>query len=115
MLLNVKTTTAFWVKIYIAGPVEVYKQICREHCFAKGDCVTFTETDYIYTGGEESGVIIEWINYARFPRTEKEIWDAASELAKQLIEAGCQSSYSIVSPKDSIYCSRRKDVFGEEA
>lgn len=105
---TVKTTSSWWVRIYIAGPAEVLKQVCREHCFNKGDCVNVMETDYIYTGGQESGVIVEWINYGRFPRNEKQMLDIATHLAQKLMVAGCQNSYSIVTPDDSFYCSRKR-------
>ncbi len=55
------------VSIFIAGDYDKAHEICRAHCDAVGLCVTVTATSYIYTGGEEAGVIVGLINYPRFP------------------------------------------------
>lgn len=106
---NAKTTNVPTVRvdIFIAGDLQQAKQVCREWCMEVGACVTVEPTDYIYTGGEESGVRIGFINYPRFPSDEGTITDRAISLADLLMVRLCQQSYSIVSPEETLWVSRR--------
>lgn len=101
------TAPTIRVEIYIAGDIQQAKQVCREFCMAEGACVTIEPTDYIYTGGEEAGVRIGFINYPRFPTTHDELFNKAGRLAEQLMHRLCQHSYSIVSPENTVWYSRR--------
>ena len=103
------TCPTYWAKIYIAGPVPIIEQICREYVM-KGGCVTVTPTNYIYTMGEESGVEIGMINYPRFPKgnPEVELFNQAVELGNNILEQCCQGSYTIMTPQDTYFFSRRK-------
>ena len=38
--------------IFMAGDINIAKQVCREYCFQVGFCITIEPVDYIYTGGE---------------------------------------------------------------
>ena len=67
----VKEVDTYWVRIYMAGDLQIAKHICREFCMV-GLCINISETDYIYTMGEEIGFCVELINYPRFPATEKD-------------------------------------------
>ena len=96
------------VHIYMAGPIDIAKQVCREWCFEVGACVNVDRVDYIYTGGEEAGFKIGFINYQRFPATEDELMESARELGDLLMYACCQESYSIVGPQTTMWVSRRK-------
>lgn len=93
--------------IYIAGDAAIARQVCREHCFAVGLCVTVQPLDYIYTGGEEAGVRIGLINYARFPSDYSALRTKALELANLLMERLCQHSFSLVGPEETEWVSRR--------
>lgn len=93
--------------IFIAGDIDQAKQVCREHCFEVGLCVTVEPLAYIYTGGEEVGVRVGLINYPRFPSTEDDLSAKATALAQKLMERLCQHSYSIVGPKETVWFSRR--------
>jgi len=93
--------------IFMAGDVQIAKQVCREYCFEKGLCVTIEPTTYIYTGGEESGFRIGLINYPRFPSTIEDLSLKASDLASALMIKLCQHSYSIVFPEKTVWFSRR--------
>jgi hypothetical protein len=64
--------------------LDVYK-ICEGFCDKKGLCVSITSTNFIYTKGNEPGVIIGLINYPRFPSTEEEIYNTALDLSSQLL------------------------------
>lgn len=77
-MLN-KTLPTHWARIYIAGPIDVAKQIIRE-----GLCATITPTDYIYTGGEEAGIVVGLIDYPRFPKPVDEITNRAVDLGHKL-------------------------------
>jgi Fe-S-cluster-containing hydrogenase component 2 len=96
--------------IFIAGDIEQAKQACREYCFGCGLCVTIEPVTYIYTGGEEAGVRVGLINYARFPSTKEELKARANGLADLLMKWLCQNSYSIVGPDETDWFSRRSDT-----
>jgi hypothetical protein len=100
---------SYAVSIFIAGDHERAKQICREWCFNIGGCVTVTPTTYIYTGGEESGVIVGFINYPRFPTTPDDLLTKARQLADGLMHGLCQHSYSIQTPETTYWHSRRPE------
>lgn len=98
-----------WATIFMAGPVELAKQVCREFCFEVGLCVTVEPTLYVYTGGEESGFRIGLINYPRFPSTAGEIQEKAEALADRLRGRLCQHSYTIMTPTGTHWRTRRQD------
>lgn len=102
-----KTCNSFSVKIYIAGPIEVAKQIIRRECLVEGLCVTIEPTLYIYSGGEEQGYVVGLINYPRFPKTPKEILDRAEEIGTILLNETFQQSFTIVTPEESLFVSKR--------
>lgn len=93
----------------MAGPLEVAKQICRAFCFQQSLCVNVHATDYIYTCGEESGFVVELINYPRFPTKPEELDATAAKLAEQLREGCCQWSYTVMSPGKTQYVSHREE------
>jgi hypothetical protein len=96
--------------IFVAGDLEVAKQVCREYCFAVGLCVTVEPVAYIYTGGEEVGVRVGLINYPRFPSEPDAIRTKAKELAGKLMERLCQHSYTIAGPDETEWFSRRPEA-----
>lgn len=104
---EIKIASTVRIDIFIAGDIEQAKQVCREFCMSDGECVTVEPVDYIYTGGEESGVRVGFINYPRYPRTAAELLDKAERLAEQLMVRLCQHSYSIVAPGTTTWHSRR--------
>ena len=95
------------VQILIAGDISTAKMTCRKWCMDIGGCVTVEPLDYIYTGGEEAGVRVGLINYPRFPAEPDEIIERAKTLAELLMVDLCQHSYSIVTPENTIWRSRR--------
>lgn len=96
------------IEIFIAGDISQAKQVCREFCMTQGACVTVEPVDYIYTGGEEAGVRIGFINYPRFPSDGGAILEKAARLADLLMNRLCQHSYSIVGPEFTTWYSRRE-------
>jgi hypothetical protein len=104
-----KSAPSFPVSIFVAGDYDKARAICQDHCDAVGLCVTVTRTTYVYTGGEEEGVIVGLINYPRFPQTvlrliEKE----ADELSRKLVEGLHQHSCTIQTPERTTWFSWRE-------
>ena len=97
------------IQIWMAGNVCQAKQVCRQYCLAIGLCVTVTPTEFVYTGGEETGFVVGLLNYPRFPTTPDELLSKARELAEKLRSHLCQHSYLIVSGDKTEWSSCRKD------
>ncbi len=102
------TCDTFWGRIYIAGPVNVAEQIIREFCMS-GFCVNITENKYIYTGGEETGICVEIINYPRFPKKRLFLEQETRRLAKALLDGMHQGSYTVMFPDETEYFDRRDE------
>jgi ferredoxin len=101
-------TLSYPISIFIAGDVQAAEMICRAHCNEVGLCVTVTPTNYIYTGGSQSGVIVGLINYPRFPTEPRVIWNKADELAKLLCAGLFQESCTIQAPDKTMWFSHRE-------
>lgn len=113
--MRTKDAPTIRVDIFIAGDLEQAKQVCREWCMEVGACVTVEPAFYIYTGGEEAGVRVGFINYPRFPSDAEAITARAEDLAELLMYRLCQHSYSIVGPETTRWYSRRPADAGEVA
>ena len=97
------------IKIYIAGDKNVARQVLQEYVM-KGACVSISEEEYIYTMGNETGIVVNIINYPRFPKTDLELLGEAFEIAHLLIEKLHQGSCTVVDYSNSShFISRRKD------
>ncbi|WP_422383299.1 hypothetical protein [Roseibium album] len=104
-----KTEPTFWAEIAIAGDYDDARRTCRKFC-ESGLCVTVTKTSFIYTGGEQSGVLVRLINYPRFPATPAEIEAKAIELAHDLRDHLFQDSFTVITPEKSTWFTRREAV-----
>lgn len=93
--------------IYMAGDINLARDVCRRFCFNEGFCVHIEAADFIYTGGEERGFKIGIINYPRFPLPEEKLRWRAEILAKDLMERLCQHSYCIIGKDETIWFTRR--------
>lgn len=102
------TCETYWVKIYIAGPIEVAKQLIRKCAKQRGMCVTIEPTTYMYTGGEEAGYVVGFINYPRFPKPDIHIWNEAVLLATHLLAETGQDSFTIMDPDKTEWYSERQ-------
>lgn len=96
-------------RIYIAGPIEVAKQILRAECMREGLCVTIEPTLFIYTGGEEHGYVVGLRNYPRFPCGMATLGHRAQEITRALIDATHQHSAMVVGPENTTWYTRRKE------
>lgn len=96
------------VRIYVAGDHAKAQEICREFCSKNGACFFIKPGEYIYTGGQESGVEVTLINYPRFPKASHALENTARELGMRLIEGLHQNSGTIVGPNGTTWLSRKK-------
>lgn len=103
-----KECETYTAKIYLAGPIEVAKQIIRRECLV-GLCVTIEPTTYIYTKGEEVGYVVGLINYPRFPQTADAIFETAVQLGTTLLNETYQGSFTIVATDRTKFFSTRVD------
>lgn len=104
-----RTADTWWVRLYAAGPIEVAKQTIRKFCLEVGLCVNVHATDYIYTGGEETGYVVELINYPRFPVQRYELEETGAALANRLLDDTFQHSILWMDPETTTWISKRKE------
>lgn len=97
------------IQIYIAGDLNKAREICRFYCMEKGLCVNVIPNEYIYTGGSETGVRVEIINYPRFPKQPDELLYTAKELMYDLMFGLCQHSATVQTQVTTYWFSRRKE------
>lgn len=90
-------------RLFICGNITTIKQIVAKFVAENGWCVTVSPTTYIYTGGEEEGVIIEAINYARFPSTREFRRQRIKDLGMMIAKAANQRSFTIQDEAASTY------------
>lgn len=104
-----KTSKSMTVRIWMAGNYADAERICRKFC-KTGMCVSIHPTNYIYTGGEESGFCVTLINYPRFPVSELSVLkDKALGLAYELMAGLYQQSFSIEDPENTTFYSSRPE------
>jgi hypothetical protein len=107
--MKTASTETFWAKIYIAGPIEVAKQIVRADCMREGLCVTIEPTTFMYTGGEEVGYVVGLVNYPRFPSTPDKIVSRARDLMHKLLEGTYQHSAMLMTPETTEWISKKEE------
>ena len=96
------TAKAYSASIHIAGSFMQAETLCRRWVM-RGACVQVIPCSYIYTGGEEEGILVRLMQYPRFPRPEHEILEMAVELGQYLAQELCQVSFSIETPENVVY------------
>lgn len=99
--------STWFAKLFIAGPIQEAKQLLRRECMNEGLCVTIDPTLYIYTGGEEVGYVVGFINYPRFPmplvRGEIDLQNRVISIAEKLMASTYQKSCSLMFPGTTIF------------
>lgn len=103
------TLPTYQIRLYLSGPIEVAKQVIREHALEYPICVTVEPTTFIYTGGEEQGYVVGLLNYPRFPTAPNELNVQARELAELLLDRTFQHSVLIVTPTETTWITKRSD------
>lgn len=103
------TEPAYTVDIFVAGSVADATRICREHCMEIGLCVTVAPTEFVYTGGAESGVRVGLVNYPRFPALPSEIREKAIALAERLMVGLYQTSALVQGSDVVVWVTRRSE------
>jgi hypothetical protein len=99
--MKIKSLKTFTCEICIGGNYDDAIRICKEFCNEIGCCVTCTKTEFIYTNGQESGILIRLVQYPRFPKLDSFISDDALELTKKLINGLYQQSALIISNNET--------------
>lgn len=84
------------VEVFMAGDVGHAMQVIRRFCRDVPCCVTVTPTTFVYMGGEESGFVVGFRNYPRFPSDAYTLRSTAADLADRLRPELAQRSYMIV-------------------
>lgn len=82
--------------------VDEIKKWLQDFCTEVGLGVTITPTEFIYSNGNEPGVIIGLINYPRFPKSVNEIKDTALTIGNNLLKLCKQERLSIVFSDETI-------------
>lgn len=108
-VLITKQARAYAVRIFIGGDPDEAAVWCRTFCDKVGLCVTVTPTEYVFSGGSEKGVIVELINYARFPKDKRDIWGTALSLAFTLKDKLQQGSFTVQDDTRSEFWSSRDE------
>jgi hypothetical protein len=105
--MKTQTEPTYTIRIYLSGPIEVAKQVIREHVLDNPCCVTIEPTTFIYTGGEEAGYVVGLLNYPRFPSTKQRLEGYASNLAHLLLDRTYQHSALIVTPSETTWITKK--------
>lgn len=108
--MKVFDAPTYTCRLYVAGPIEVAKQLLRAECHREGLCVTIEPTLYVYTGGEEAGYVVGLVNYPRFPTMPDALFKRAQAILEMLIEQTHQTSGLLVAPDNTRWISHRKDT-----
>lgn len=101
-------TESYPIQIWVAGDFAKAMEVCRSYCDETGFCVSVSQALYIYTGGQESGVVVGLINYGRFPTTGPALLLRARAIAMRLLDGMGQESCSIQANDKTIWISRRE-------
>ncbi len=110
MTASFKIAPSFNVEIHMAGDINAAGLLIQKYAVNVGMCVTLSPQSFIYTGGREEGFRVGFINYPRFPSHPDEIKAKALALASMLMFELGQHSYSIVTPDETTWVSRREDT-----
>jgi hypothetical protein len=109
--MSVKIVDTFIATIYVGFRDHYTKDICyyqeiynyiQDYVDEVGLCVTVTKTEYVYTRGNEPGIIVGLINYSRFPSHQVDIEQHAITLGEKLRIKCKQMKVTIVMPDKTI-------------
>jgi len=98
---TVKAVSTYTITLFIAGDLAAARAVVRGYCYEHGACFTITPTEFVYTGGEETGVAIGLVNYPRFPCEPHELWSRAEALGRLLLPALNQRTCLLVGANET--------------
>lgn len=104
-----RAAETYWVHIVMSGPIDIAKQLLREECLREGLCVTIEPTVFIYTGGEETGFRVGFVNYPRFQTSKESILARARAVMAKLLDATHQHSAMLMTPETTEWVSKRPE------
>ena len=109
--MHIKTEPTVTVRLYMAGDIDQAKQLLRREVFPPnaGLCVTVGPTTFIYTGGEEAGFVVGFVNYPRFPTTPDVLLLRAKVVAAALLDGLCLWSALLVTPTETVWLTNRPE------
>lgn len=96
------------VRIYMGGDYNVARSVTKKYLFDHPGCVNMYKVDYIYTGGEEAGFCVEYINYPKFPKNAMTLILNAEELARLLMRELGERTCSIQHPDGTVRLKRKE-------
>lgn len=102
-----KSAPSYTVRIWIAGDYHDAVRAVREFC-EEGACFAVERVAFAYTGGMEDGVCVTRINYPRFPADPDALLGQTIRLAEHLRQRLFQDSYSVETPTQTHWFSRRE-------
>ena len=100
---------AYKCEIFMAGNIMDAIECCQEYCDQVGYCVTVSPTTYVYTDGEEEGIVVGLINYGRVPTNHNLIREKAIDLGYKLMGKLDQKSFTVQDPHISTWYSDRPE------
>jgi len=103
MRIEEKSGPAEVIQICIAGDYDDTRRICRDWCSRNSRCVTVERSSYVYSFGEEEGVIITFRSYPRFPPEIGELEGLARDLLLALMDKLFQRTALLCTPTDHIW------------
>jgi hypothetical protein len=119
--MEVKIVKSFTATIYVGlkirdtgvvQSVDEIHSIAQSYCNREGDCITISNTDFIYKNGGETGVAIGFIQYPRFIRDEDDILDRALRLAEKIMNRMQQYRVTVVC-SDETYMLSNENLLKE--
>lgn len=99
---------AWEARIFIAGSLEHCKILLARYA-VRGACFSVEPTEFIYTGGRETGCVIRLINYPRFAEDPLAITAQAVALAEVLLVDLHQASCTVQTPERAYWLTRRPE------
>lgn len=101
----------YTVRLYMAGDIEDAKRWLRREVYPPNDglCVTIEPTTFIYTGGQESGFVVGFVNYPRFSGAPETIFDRAVSIAERMVPALAQWSALVVATDRTEWIHQRPE------
>ena len=106
-----KTVPTYTVRLYMAGDIAHAKQLIRQLVYPPnpGLCVTVEPTTFVYTGGEEAGFVVGFVNYPRFPASPEDLFARALLFADHLTHGLGQWSALLVAPDKTVWLTDRPE------